>query len=194
VHVAVDGRHAGWIETRDAVRPGAAQAVGMLVADGIGSSLLSGDQPSAVRRAALEAGIDAARVEAALTPEAKCVAVARRRGTAGPVAMVGDGVNDAPALAAADLGVALGTGTDAALESADVAILAPDLTLVPQALHAARRTLRIVRQNLVWATAYNLVAIPLAAAGVLHPVVAAGAMALSSVSVLANSLRVRAAA
>ena len=194
VDVAVDGRHAGWIEARDTVRAGAAQAVRMLLADGIGASLLSGDQPAAVRRVALEAGIDAARVEAALTPEAKCTAVSRLRDTAGPVAMVGDGVNDAPALAAADLGVALGTGTDAALEIADVAILAPDLTLVPQALGAARRTLRIVRQNLVWATAYNLVAVPLAAAGLLHPVVAAGAMALSSVSVLANSLRVRAAA
>ena len=191
VHVVVDGRHAGWIEARDNVRAEAAQAVRMLVADGIGASLLTGDQPAASRRAALAADMDLARVEAALTPEAKCAAVSRLRNTVGCVAMVGDGVNDAPALAAADLGIALGTGTDAALEIADVAILAPDLTLVPAALGTARRALRIVRQNLVWAMVYNVVAVPLAAAGLLHPIVAAGAMALSSASVLANSLRLR---
>jgi Cu+-exporting ATPase len=191
VQVAADGSYAGWIEARDQVRAEAPQAVRALARAGIESSLLSGDRPAASRRAARAAGIAAARVHAGLTPEAKCAAVSRLRESAGAVAMVGDGVNDAPALAAADLGIALGTGTDVALETADVAILAPDLTLVPAALREARRTLRIVRQNLGWAIGYNALAIPLAAAGVLHPIVAAGAMALSSVSVLANSQRLR---
>ncbi len=193
VQVAVDGRHAGWIEARDRVRAEAPQAIRALAATGIESSLLSGDRPSATHQAAQAAGIASARVEAALTPEAKCAAVARLRGTAGAVAMIGDGVNDAPALAAADLGIALGTGADVALETADVAILRSDLTMVPAALALSRRALRVVRQNLVWAIGYNAVALPLAAAGLLHPIVAAGAMALSSMSVLVNSLRLRAA-
>jgi Cu2+-exporting ATPase len=194
VHVAVDGCYAGSIEARDQLRTDAPLAVRTLASDGIASSLFSGDRMAAVQRAAQAAGIPAGCARGALTPEAKCSEVSRLRQRAGAVAMVGDGVNDAPALAAADLGIALGTGTDVALETADVAIIAPDLTLVPAALADARRTLRIVRQNLAWAIGYNAVALPLAAAGLLHPIVAAAAMALSSVSVLANSQRLRRAA
>jgi Cu2+-exporting ATPase len=188
---AIGGRDAGAAEVRDRVRLGAPRAVRELASAGIESSLLTGDEPAAALAAARTAGIPPGRVHERMTSEAKCAVVARLRAAYGPVAMVGDGVNDAPALAAADLGIALGTGTDVALETADVAISAPDLTLVPAALAGARRALRIVRQNLGWAIGYNAVAIPLAAAGLLHPIVAAGAMALSSVSVLANSLRLR---
>jgi len=191
VHVAVDGRYAGVIEARDRLRAEAPLAIRMLEAAGIESSLLSGDRPAAVERFARAAGIPASRARGSLTPQAKCAEVSRLRRSAGRVAMVGDGVNDAPALATADLGIALGTGTDVALETADVAIVAPDLRQVAAALSAARRALRVVRQNLAWAIGYNAVALPLAAAGVLHPIVAAGTMALSSVTVLANSQRLR---
>jgi Cu2+-exporting ATPase len=189
--VAVDGRYTGSIEAGDRLRPEAASTVARLAAMGIGSSLLTGDRPAAALRVALAAGIDPGDVHADLTPEEKASVVARLRPGARAVAMVGDGVNDAPALAAADVGIALGTGADVTLEAADVALTASDLGAVPVALAMARRSRRIVRQNLGWAIAYNVVAIPLAAAGVLHPIVAAGAMALSSVSVLANSLRLR---
>jgi heavy metal translocating P-type ATPase len=187
--VAVDGRYAGSIEAGDRVRPEAAPAVARLAAMGIGSSLLTGDRAAAALRVAVAAGIDPADAHAGLSPEGKAAAVAERGSGGRVVALVGDGVNDAPALAAADLGIALGTGADVALEAADVALTASDLRAVPAALALARRTRRIVRQNLGWAVGYNLLAVPLAAAGVLHPILAALAMALSSVSVLANSLR-----
>ena len=187
--VAVGGRYAGSIEAGDRLRPEAAPAVARLAAMGIRSSLLTGDREAAASRVALAAGIDSMDVHAGLSPEEKAAAVARFRSGAFAVAMVGDGINDAPALGAADVGIALGTGADVALEAADVALTASDLMAVPAALALARRTRRIVRQNLGWAVGYNLLAVPLAAAGVLHPILAALAMALSSVSVLANSLR-----
>ncbi|MGA2382248.1 MAG: heavy metal translocating P-type ATPase metal-binding domain-containing protein [Gemmatimonadales bacterium] len=190
---ALGGRCGGSVEVRDPVRLAAPGAVRELASAGIESSLLTGDEPAAALTAARTAGIPPARVHERMTSDAKCAIVSRLRAAYGPIAMVGDGVNDAPALAAADLGIALGTGTDVALETADVAILADDLTLVATALAGARRALRVVRQNLGWAIGYNAVAIPLAAAGLLHPIVAAGAMALSSVSVLGNSLRLRTA-
>ncbi len=176
---------------RDPPRREAPGAIRELAASGIEASLLTGDGEAAARAAARTAGISSARVHAGLSAEAKGAAIEALRAERGAIAMVGDGVNDAPALAAADLGVALGTGTDVALETADVAILGADLTLVPAALSLARRTLRVVRQNLFWAIGYNAAAIPLAAAGVLHPIAAAVAMALSSVSVLANSHRLK---
>jgi Cu2+-exporting ATPase len=192
--VAVGGRYAGSIEAGDRLRPEAAPTLARLAAMEIGSSLLTGDRAAAASRVALAAGVAPAGVRAGLSPEEKAAAVAQVRSRAVAVAMVGDGINDAPALGAADLGIALGTGADVALEAADVALTASDLTGVPAALALARRTRRIVRQNLGWAAGYNLLAVPLAAAGVLHPIVAALAMALSSVSVLANSLRLSRAA
>ncbi len=192
--VAVDGVYAGAIEAADRVRAGAPDAVERLAEMGIASSLLSGDREPPVRAAAVGAGIPAEGAHASLSPEGKAAAVAALRRAGGfPVAMVGDGINDAPALAAADVGIAMGTGADLALETADVALTSPELEAVPALFALARRARRVVRQNLVWAAGYNLLAVPLAAAGLLHPIVAAGAMALSSVSVLVNSLRLRAA-
>jgi len=187
--VAVGGRYAGSIEAADRLRPEAAPTVALLAAMGIRTSLLTGDRADVASRVALAAGIGPADVHAGLSPEEKAAAVAQVRSDAFAVAMVGDGINDAPALGAADIGIALGTGADVALEAADVALTTSHLMAVPETLALARRTRRIVRQNLGWAVGYNLLAVPLAAAGVLHPIVAALAMALSSVSVLANSLR-----
>jgi P-type E1-E2 ATPase len=187
--VAVNGAFAGFIEAGDAIRPKAAGAVGELGAMGIRCAVVSGDRPGPVARAAGEAGLPFAAALAGLSPEGKAGLIAAWKGKGDVVAMVGDGVNDAPALAAADVGIALGTGTDVALETADVALAGDDLLAVPAALAIARRARRVVRQNLVWALGYNLAAVPLAMAGVVHPAIAALAMALSSVSVLLNALR-----
>jgi Cu2+-exporting ATPase len=189
--VAVDGGLAGVIEAGDRTRPDAAATVDRLAAMGVESFLLTGDREAAALRAAAEAGIPASRVRAGLTPDGKVETISALRASPAAVAMVGDGVNDAPALAAADVGIALGTGADVALEAAAVALAGSDLRAVPDALTLARRSRRVVRQNLGWAIGYNLLAVPLAAAGLVHPIVAAGAMALSSVSVLTNSLRLR---
>ncbi len=192
--VAVDGRSAGVALAGDSVRAEAREAVARLAAQGIGSAVLSGDASGPVRRAAAEAGVPADGVHPGLSPGEKATLVAGWREEGVAAAMVGDGVNDAPALAAAGLGIALGTGTDVALEAADVAFCGADLRAVPEALALARRARRVVRQNLGWALAYNLAALPLAAAGLVHPAIAAGAMALSSTSVLLNALRARPAA
>jgi Cu2+-exporting ATPase len=189
VCVAVDGGLAGSLVTADAVRPEAREAVARLAEAGIESAVLSGDAPAPVLHAASEAGVPAGRVHHGLSPEAKAELVTRWLREGIETAMVGDGVNDAPALAAAGVGIALGTGTDVALEAADIALSGSDLRAVPEALGIARRARRVVRQNLGWALAYNLAAVPLAVAGLIHPAVAAGAMALSSVSVLLNALR-----
>ncbi len=189
VHVAVDDAYLGSLVLEDELRPGARDAVAALTARGIAPALLTGDRPGPARRVAGALGI--AEVHAEQTPEDKTRWV-RERQTAGErVLMVGDGINDAPALSAADVGCALAGGTDIALETSDLVLTRPDLGRLVLAATVARRTLGVVRQNLGWAFAYNAVAIPLAATGQLAPVWAAAAMAASSLAVLANSLRLR---
>ncbi|WP_090564050.1 heavy metal translocating P-type ATPase [Belnapia rosea] len=171
----------------DAERPGAAPAIAELSRLGVRAAMLSGDSPAVAGAMAARLGI--AEVAAGLLPADKAERVAAWRATGQRVAMVGDGVNDAPALAAADLGIAMGSGTDIAIQAAGITLLRSDPALVPAALQVTRRTLRTIRQNLGWAFGYNLIGLPLAAFGLLSPMLAGAAMAFSSVSVLANALR-----
>jgi Cu+-exporting ATPase len=180
---------AGLFEVADAVKPDARSAVERLRAMGVEPVLLTGDSPGAARAVAAETGIE--RVIAEALPEQKEAHVRALQLEGRRVAMVGDGVNDAPALARADVGIALGSGTDVAMETADVTLMRPDVSGVPEAVRIARATIRTIRQNLFWAFVYNVVGIPLAALGFLHPMLAAAAMALSSVSVVGNSLRMK---
>ena len=195
VEMAIDGRAVGWFAIADALRPEAPDVVAGLRGRGLHVEMLSGDAPAAVRHVAAAAGID--RGQGSLSPADKAnLVVARRAAAGGAVAFVGDGINDAPALAAADVGIAMGSGADVALETADVTLLSGGLAAVPRALAIADRTMRIARQNLLLAFLYNVLAIPVAA-GVLYPLLghvtspmlAAAAMSLSSLSVIANSLR-----
>ncbi len=187
--VAVDGDLVGLLALEDAVRPESPAAIRALHRRGIATALLSGDQRPTAERVARAVGIDL--VEAPLKPAEKVAAIARWRGEGRVVAMVGDGINDAPALAAADVGVAMGGGAEAAHAAAGLTLLRPDPRLVAAALDIARATRRTIRQNLFWAFLYNLLGLPLAAAGLLSPAFAGSAMALSSVSVVANALRLR---
>jgi Cu+-exporting ATPase len=173
----------------DAPRPGARRAVERLKAQGIRCVLLTGANAGAAAAVAQVLGID--EIHAEVLPEDKAAIVARLRADGTVVAMVGDGINDAPALAAADVGVAMGGGTDVAMQSAAIVLMRSDPSLVPDALALSSRTYRKIRQNLFWAFVYNLVGVPLAAAGYLSPVVAGAAMALSSVSVVTNALLLR---
>lgn len=187
VWVAVEGRFAGVFLLRDRLRPDAREAVDELGRMGCRVWMLTGDSEAAARAIAREAGIG--NVKAGVLPDGKLRFIEELRRSGARVAMTGDGINDAPALAAADAGIAMGTGTDAAAAAADAALVRAELMLVPRALRLSREALRIMRQNLFWAFAYNVVMIPVAAAGKLNPVLAAAAMSLSSVSVVANSLR-----
>lgn len=184
-----DGRVRGMIAVADQVKEHSAQAVAELTDMGLRPILLTGDSEGAARTIAVEVGID--EVIAGVLPEDKASTIAELREGGRRVAMVGDGVNDAPALATADLGIAMGTGTDVAIEAADIALVGGDLPLVPDAIRLARRTYATIRGNLFWAFAYNTAAIPLAAFGLLTPMLAGAAMALSSVFVVSNSLRLR---
>ena len=195
VWVAVGGQVAGMIAVRDALRPGAAEAVRALGAMGITVSMLTGDAARTAERVARDAGIG--DVTAGVTPSGKVDAVRVRRG-GGEVAMVGDGINDAPALAAADVGIAMGCGADMARDAAALTLLRADPRAVADAIGIARGTMRLIRQNLMWAFGYNLLMIPLAAGAawpwtgwMLPPSLASAAMALSSISVVLNSLRWR---
>ena len=173
----------------DTVKPTSAEAVASLKALGLRPLLLTGDNEATARAVAAAVGID--EVIAEVLPSEKAAVVRRLQGEGRIVAMVGDGVNDAPALAQADLGLAIGTGTDVAIEASDLTLVAGDLRAAAAAIRLSRRTLRTIQQNLGWAFGYNLAALPLAAAGFLNPLIAGAAMALSSISVVANALRLR---
>nr|WP_308197602.1 heavy metal translocating P-type ATPase [Rathayibacter caricis] len=189
VGVGWEGELRGLAVLRDEPRPEAARAVASLRSRGLRVLLLTGDNSRAAAAAASAVGID--EVIAEVLPEEKLAVVERLRSEGRSVALVGDGVNDAAALAAADLGIAMGAGTDAAIEASDITLVGDDLARVPDALRLGRRTLGIIRGNLFWAFAYNVAAIPLAMAGLLGPLVAGAAMAFSSVFVVLNSLRLR---
>jgi Cu+-exporting ATPase len=186
---AADGRLLGLLAFRDAVREEAAAAVRALAGQGVPSLMLSGDHHAAAARVGAILGIEAVR--APVRPEDKAGEIQLLRAQGLVVGMVGDGVNDAPALAAADVGIAMGTGADVALETAGITLMRPDPMLVPAALDIARRTWAKIRQNLFWAFVYNVVALPLAAFGLLTPELAGAAMAMSSVSVVTNALLLR---
>ena len=190
VLVAVEGRLEAAFGLEDELRPEVPALVSRLVEMGIEPLLLSGDRPEAVRRTSEQAGI--LRFEAALKPDDKARRIRETAPGGEGVAMLGDGVNDAPALAAAEVGIALASGTDVAVASAPVTLVHGNLSRVVDAIRLSARTLRTIRQNLFWAFFYNLLAIPLAAVGVLNPMIAAAAMAASSVFVVTNSLRLRA--
>jgi Cu+-exporting ATPase len=189
VLVAVDGEVAGLLEVRDVVKASAAAAVSALRELGLRTVLLTGDHEIAARAVGTEIGVD--EVRAGVLPADKARAIEDLRAAGARVAMVGDGVNDGPALATADLGLAMAHGSDIALRSADLVLVREDLRVVPDAIRLADTTLRTIRGNLVWAFGYNVAALPLAALGLLNPLIAGAAMSLSSVLVVSNSLRLR---
>jgi Cu+-exporting ATPase len=187
VQVSADGTAMGSIDLRDEVRPESAQAIRRLRELGLRVAVVSGDAEASVREAAAAAGIE--RLYARASPERKAEIVREWQAQGERVAFAGDGINDAPALAVADIGFAMGTGTGVALETAGAALLSNDPRTVPIAVEIARATMRTVTQNLFWAFAYNVALVPLAALGIVQPILAAGAMGLSSLFVVGNSLR-----
>jgi Cu+-exporting ATPase len=189
VVVARNGTALGVVVVGDTVKSEAADAVRRFVELGLRPVLLTGDNEGAARAVASAVGID--EVHARATPASKLDTVRRLQTEGRSVAMVGDGVNDAAALAAADLGIAMGAGTDAAIAASDITVVSGRLTVVAEAIRLSRATLRTIKGNLFWAFAYNVAAIPLAMAGLLNPVLAGAAMAFSSVFVVTNSLRLR---
>jgi Cu+-exporting ATPase len=196
IYVAVDGQLAGRIIVADPIKESSRAAIGEMHRAALNVVMLTGDNQATAESIAREAGID--RIVAGVLPDGKVAEVARIQQEGNVVAMVGDGVNDAPALAQADIGMAIGAGADVAVEAADVVLMRGDLRSALQAVLLSRRTMRTMKQNLFWAFVYNVVGIPIAA-GVLYPafgitlspIIASAAMAFSSVSVVTNSLRLR---
>jgi len=198
MYLSVDGRAAGLLPTIDEIKPTAAAAVRELGRAGIEVWMVTGDGARVAGSVATAVGISPDRVLAEVLPAGKVDAVAAIQTRGLRVAMVGDGINDAPALARADVGIAIGTGADVAMEASDVTLVGGDPRAVATAIGLARQTRRVIRQNLIWAFGYNVVLIPVAMGALfpffgvtLNPALAAGAMAMSSVSVVANSLRLR---
>jgi Cu+-exporting ATPase len=189
VAAARAGRILGLIGVADEIKPDAREAVSALTRAGVATVMLTGDNEATAAAIAGEVGISDVRARLLPADKLEILKDLKRKGEI--VAMVGDGINDAPALAAADVGVAIGTGTDIALEAADVALMSGDLAAVDRAYRLSRRTLRNIKQNLFFAFFYNSAAIPLAALGLLNPMIAAAAMAMSSISVVANALRLK---
>jgi Cu+-exporting ATPase len=189
VLMAIDGAPAALFGIADQPRPGAKAAIERLNALGIETVMITGDTEAAARHIAREVGIG--QVFAQATPEQKLAILRDFQASGAKVGMIGDGINDAPALAAADVSIAIGSGTDIAIEAADMVVVSGDIAKVVEVVEISARTLRIIRQNFFWALGYNTIAIPVAAAGKLTPMLASGAMALSSVSVVTNSLRIQ---
>jgi Cu+-exporting ATPase len=196
MYVAIDGAPAGVVAVADPIKPTTPAAIAVLKAEGIRIVMLTGDNKTTANAVARKLGIE--EVEADVLPDQKSAIVQKLRAQGRKVAMAGDGVNDAPALAAAEVGIAMGTGTDVAIESAGVTLLKGDLSAIVRARKLSRAVMRNIRQNLFFAFVYNAAGVPVAA-GVLYPlfgillspIIAAAAMSLSSVSVIANALRLR---
>ena len=196
IYVAIDGQAAAALTVSDPIKPGTPEALARLHQMGLTLAMITGDNAQTAQALANKLGID--HVTAEVLPDGKVDAIEGLRHQFGTLAFVGDGINDAPALATADIGVAIGTGTDVAIETADVVLMSGDLRGVANAAEISRRTMRNIRQNLGWAFGYNTLLIPVAT-GVLYPLgghllspaLAAGAMALSSVFVVSNALRLR---